>query len=217
MTKNKSPAADQSYIKRLIAEGEHQQLDFKFEISDSRKIARTLVAFANTDGGRLLVGVKDNGAVAGVRSDEEFYMVDAASNMYCKPEIPFEGKNWLVDNKNILEVIVKPGEKPNYALDEKNNWIAYVRIGDQNIVANRVILEVWKRKKKPLGTFVKYSKSENELLYYLSENDNITVAKFTRISRLTNLQAENILINLICLDIIEIQLSETGAIYRLRK
>jgi len=49
------------YIKNLIEEGEHQQLDFKYEISDSKKIARSLVAFANTDGGRLLVGVKDNG------------------------------------------------------------------------------------------------------------------------------------------------------------
>ncbi len=40
-----------SYIKDLIAEGEHQRLDFKFEISDSKKIARTLAAFANTNGG----------------------------------------------------------------------------------------------------------------------------------------------------------------------
>jgi len=47
-------------IYKLIAQGEHQQQDFKYCISDSRKIARSLVAFANTDGGRLLVGVKDN-------------------------------------------------------------------------------------------------------------------------------------------------------------
>ena len=46
------------HITKLIAEGEHQQLDFKFEISDAHKIARTLVAFANTGGGRLLVDRK---------------------------------------------------------------------------------------------------------------------------------------------------------------
>ena len=51
---------DTDYIHALIAEGEHQQQDFKFEISDARKIAKTLSAFANTDGGRLLIGVKDN-------------------------------------------------------------------------------------------------------------------------------------------------------------
>ena len=43
-------------IEELISQGEHQQLDFKFEVSDSKKIARTLSAFANTDGGRLLIG-----------------------------------------------------------------------------------------------------------------------------------------------------------------
>ena len=71
------------HITKLIAEGEHQQLDFKFEIADAHKIARTLVAFANTDGGRLLIGVKDNGALAGVRSEEEYYMVEAAAKLYC--------------------------------------------------------------------------------------------------------------------------------------
>ena len=61
---------DTDYIHSLIAEGEHQQQDFKFEISDARKIAKSLSAFANTDGGRLLIGVKDNGRIAGVRSEE---------------------------------------------------------------------------------------------------------------------------------------------------
>lgn len=46
------------YIYQLIKQGEHQQQDFKFEISDARKIAKSLSAFSNTDGGRLLVGVK---------------------------------------------------------------------------------------------------------------------------------------------------------------
>ena len=40
---------DAQYIHALIAEGEHQQQDFKFEISDARKIAKTLSAFSNTD------------------------------------------------------------------------------------------------------------------------------------------------------------------------
>ena len=69
------PLTDTDYIHTLIAEGEHQQQDFKFEISDARKIAKTLSAFANTDGGRLLIGVKDNGKIAGVRSEEEKYII----------------------------------------------------------------------------------------------------------------------------------------------
>lgn len=69
------PRTDSEYIHALISEGEHQKQDFKFEISDARKIAKTLSAFSNTHGGRLLIGVKDNGKIAGVRSDEEKYIL----------------------------------------------------------------------------------------------------------------------------------------------
>jgi predicted HTH transcriptional regulator len=74
-----------SHIRRLIEQGEHQCLDFKFEISDARKIARSISAFANSNGGVLLIGVKDNGKIAGAQSEEEIYMAEAAAQMYCKP------------------------------------------------------------------------------------------------------------------------------------
>ena len=84
------------YIHARIAEGEHQQQDFKFEISDARKIAKSLSAFSNTDGGRLLVGVKDNGKIAGVRSEEEIYMIEAAAKLYCKSLFHRENRNPIV-------------------------------------------------------------------------------------------------------------------------
>ena len=90
---------DTEYIHALIAEGEHQQQDFKFEISDARKIAKTLSAFANTDGGKLLIGVKDNGKIAGVRSDEEQYMIEAAAELYCSPEVNYIMQTYLVEGR----------------------------------------------------------------------------------------------------------------------
>ena len=148
MNKNNLPGTDINYIKRLIAEGEHQTLDFKFEINDSRKIAKTFSAFANTEGGKLLVGVKDNGSIAGVRSDEEYYMIEAASDMYCKPTVPFTAKKWQIETKIILEITIPKINEIVYAKDEGNNWWAYTRVNDQNILINRVMLEVWKRKEK---------------------------------------------------------------------
>lgn len=56
--KNFRAIHDKEYILELIEEGEHEMQDFKFSISDSRKIARSISAFANHSGGRLLVGVK---------------------------------------------------------------------------------------------------------------------------------------------------------------
>ena len=101
-------------LEELIEQGEHQQQDFKFEVSDSKKIARTLSAFANTDGGRLLIGVKDNGHISGVRSDEEYYMIEAASQIYTMPHVPFTAKHWDVNGKCVLEIDIEPGTERPY-------------------------------------------------------------------------------------------------------
>ena len=96
-----------TYIEKLVELGENQTQDFKFEISDSKKIARTLSAFSNTDGGKLLIGVKDNGSIAGVRSEEEKHMLEAAAEMYCQPEVALEFSEWKIDGKQVLEVDIK--------------------------------------------------------------------------------------------------------------
>ena len=106
-------------IKTLITQGEHQQLDFKFEISDAARIARSLVAFANTDGGKLLIGVKDNGVIRGIRSDEEKYMLENAAQNYCQPEVAFSAKEWEIDEKVILEVDI-PFSKKHIHKDVRN-------------------------------------------------------------------------------------------------
>ena len=49
---------DSQYIHDLTAQGEHRQQDFKYEITDAGKLARSVSAFANTVGGRLLIGVR---------------------------------------------------------------------------------------------------------------------------------------------------------------
>ncbi len=118
------PLTDTDYIHALIAEGEHQQQDFKFEISDARKIAKTLSAFANTDGGRLLIGVKDNGKIAGVRSDEEKYMIEAAAQLYCRPEVDYSMQTFHVEGRSVLVVQIDESEhKPVFAKTKTvNHW-----------------------------------------------------------------------------------------------
>ena len=206
------------YIKNLIKEGEHQQQDFKFEIADSRKIARSLVAFSNTDGGRLLVGVKDNGAIAGVRSDEEFYMVEAAAQIYCKPEIIFTAKEWTIDEKNVLEITIPKMENiPHFAKNEDNKWLAYIRVDDKNLLANHVLLEVWKKKKKSKGVYIRYSKIEESLLAYLKKEKQITLSQFCKLAKIPRFKAENVLVNFILLKIIDIVFTEKGTFYKLNE
>lgn len=205
------------YIKKLIAQGEHQQLDFKFEISDAFKIARTFSAFANTDGGKLLIGVKDNGRIAGVRSEEEYYMAESAASLYCKPEVPFTTQKWVVEGKTVLEITIPPShQRPHFARDRDSRWWAYIRVKDENTLAHPVMLKVWKLRKNKEGVLVQYSNTEKILLEYLAGNPEITISRFMRIARINRPEAENVLARLISLNVLTMDYSKTKTVYRLK-
>ena len=204
-----------SYIKKLIGQGEHQRQDFKFEISDSKKIARSLAAFSNTDGGKLLVGVKDNGAIAGVRSDEEFYMVQAAAQMYTRPEVKFTMKEWSVDGRTVLEIDIPrdPADGPYSAPDKEGRWKVYIRVNDQNLLANTVLLSVWRKQKRKTGITIRYTDKEKILLDYIAKHGNITLSKFRKVAGISRKVAEKVLVDLISLNIIKMEITEKAVYY----
>lgn len=174
------PMTDADYIHKLVAEGEHVHQDFKFAISDARKIAKSLSAFANTGGGRLLVGVKDNGRIAGVRSEEEIYMVEAAATVYCIPPLTLENRVFRLEGKDVLEVIVPESvSKPVCALDEHSRPWAYVRIADENILASPVHLSLWRNGKRK-EAFMAYTEREQCLLELLGRQGEVTLGQCVR-------------------------------------
>jgi len=204
------------YIKTLIQSGENQQLDFKFEINDAKKIARTFSAFANTVGGKLLIGVKDNGKISGVRSDEEAYMAESAAHLFCRPAVAFHLKRWIVDGRNVLEVEIPASVKrPHYAKNETGTWTAYVRVADQNIKASRILVSVWKNEHKK-GNWLSYGREEKILIDYLAENEMITASRFVKIARTRWSDAERILVNLVLMKVIDLEISEKNICFRLR-
>lgn len=201
---------------KMIQEGEHLHQDFKYCVNDSRKIAKSLVAFANTDGGKLLLGVKDNGKIAGVRTDEEFYMIESAAKIYSKPAIKFSTKQWLIEGKTVLEIQVVPSEKkPHFAKDENGKWIAYVRVNDENCVAHKIQVNVWKNSKKPLHFTL--TEIEKTLISYLSENLSVSLSKFIRLAHISRSKGEEILTNMAILNIILIDTTSEGTTFTLNK
>lgn len=205
------------YIYNIIKEGEHQRLDFKFEISDARKIARTMVAFANTGGGKLLIGVKDNGKIAGVRSEEEIHMLEAAGAMFCKPSINPKIKNWIIESKTVIEADVSEGKgKPYYALEENGRWMAWFRQADENHLANPIMLEVWKNQNEPKGILLHFTKKEKFLLSYLNTFKKITQKEFCKISGIGKRKATSIISKLITFELLDFEYDD-GEFYYFSK
>ncbi|MBQ8502044.1 MAG: ATP-binding protein [Bacteroides sp.] len=195
---------DTEYIQSLIAEGEHQQQDFKFEISDARKIAKTLSAFANTDGGRLLIGVKDNGKIAGIRSEEEQYMIEAAANLYCIPEVKYCMQTYQAAGRSILLVQVEESvHKPVYAKDETGKPLAYLRIKDENILATPVHLRIWQQSGSLADELTEFTEREQLLLDLLQENGILSLNRYCRLAGISRRAGEHLLAKLIRYDIVE--------------
>ena len=191
------------YIANLISQGEHQQLDFKHSISDSRKIARTLAAFANTDGGTLLIGVKDNGNVSGVNSEEEYYMLEGAAQMYCKPEVKFKVTRWDISGKVVLEVYVRPDSKNLYKAQDKNGkWKVFFRQKDENFVATPLQVKVWNAIRYRKAVRFNLSHKDQLLIDYLKEHGQITVDDYCRMAFISHREAESVLVNLAVLGIV---------------
>jgi len=205
-------------LQKLIDEGEHQQQDFKYCINDSKKIAKSLVAFANTDGGRLLIGVKDNGKIVGISTDEEFYMVESAAKIFSNPPIQFFTKQWHSEGKTVLEISVESSsERPHYAKDSSGKWLAYIRKDDENILAHKIQLIVWEKQKSPKGICFSYSDDEKFLINYLQENENITFSKFMRLAQISRKKAQEILSNFAIMDIIRLNTSHEGTFFCLNE
>jgi predicted HTH transcriptional regulator len=203
-------------IDRLIAEGEHQQLDFKFRIDDARKIARTLVAFANTDGGRLLVGVKDNGKIAGVRSEEDFYVVEAAADMYSKPPVGFDFKSYTINGKKLIEIYIPPSaNRPHKCSNDEGQLKAYYRSHDKNVLANGVMLKVWELGQRKRPPNWQYTDAEQELFRYLREYEEISLSKYCRMTGMKRRKAEASLARLVSWEILTMAISESGCRFRL--
>ncbi|MEE1885548.1 AlbA family DNA-binding domain-containing protein [Pedobacter flavus] len=186
-----------SFIKSLIIEGENETVDFKNTISNCHKIAKTLVAFANNKGGVLLIGVKDDGSIKGVKDEEEErFMILKAANQYSKPSINITFQEFSVDDKLVLLAkIPESDDKPYFALDEENKWWAYIRIKDKTVLASSIILEVLKN--QHIDQEIKYSINEEKLFKYLQTTPQINLKEFTKLTRLSNKKSSKILAKLL--------------------
>lgn len=197
-------------IKRLILEGENVSLDFKKTISSSQKIAKTLVAFANNRGGRLLIGVADDGSIKGVKAeDEEKYMITKAAHIYCKPALEPKFEEIYVDDKLILIAeIDKSNLKPHYAMDENNKWWVYFRVKDKSVLASKIIVDVLKESNNETGQLISYSDQEKKLLTYLEEHGRITLKEYSKLTRSAYKKAQKIIVSLILTGVLQPHTSE---------
>jgi predicted HTH transcriptional regulator len=204
------------YILQLVAEGESEVLDFKKTISSAAKIAKTLSAFSNHKGGRLLIGVNDNKTISGVRSEDEKYMLDMAASFYCKPEVPLTFKEWEIGGKTVIEAIISEAkDKPVYAKDEDGKWWVFIRVKDQSLLASKVVVDVLRRESAKEGSLITYTKHEESLLHHLDQHPKITTKQVCKLLNISRWRAQKMLVNLVSAGIVRNHTTEKEEFFTL--
>ncbi|MHA4741120.1 AlbA family DNA-binding domain-containing protein [Dyadobacter sp. MSC1_007] len=179
-------------IIQLIKEGEGLATEFKRTVDSAFKIAKTIVSFANTSGGTLLVGVADNGTVMGVHSElKELEKLEKATTQLIEPKVVVQVKTIKLDGKLVLSVGVEESEdKPHFAHNEKGERIIYIRVKDKSMPIPRLLLYngADSETEKLLA-----SRHVKTLITYLKETDMVTARAFSKIINISEKRAERML------------------------
>ena len=122
-----------SDIERLAGRGEGQTLEFKQRSPEPPRLAKEIIAFANTDGGRLIIGIDDDGNVVGVKdAAEEEYALRKAIELHCEPAAKYRTERIEITRKRDIILVAVPRSKvrPHYLVEsgEFSEKTAYIRV-----------------------------------------------------------------------------------------
>ncbi len=133
------PMTRAKHIAELIAQGENSAVEFKSAQVRAESIAKELVAFSNTQGGVLLIGVEDNGEVSGIDLDvdaTEEWVANIARENVIPPIVPKIEKS-IFHGKNIIKIDIGKGRDKPY---QTNKHQFLIRVGSTNRTATQAEL-----------------------------------------------------------------------------
>lgn len=128
-----------SDLLQLIANGENSGVEFKRDDLRPEQLAREIVALANLKGGKVLLGVEDDGSISGIqRNDLEHWVMDTVFGRYVHPMIlPYFEVVTLDDGKRVAVVTLTEGSAKPYAVRHNDREEVYVRVGSTSRRATR--------------------------------------------------------------------------------
>ena len=203
-------------LRKLVSQGEGASLEFKRKAAYPDKIVREMIAFANARGGTLLVGISDDGEIAGLKHPEgESYVIQQALHK-CTPRLPVTETFIPVGNsRHVIQYYVQESKnKPHYFFDGEKKE-AYIRVNDQSIKASREVREIARRSQAKKDIRFHYGEHEQLLMQYLDMNPSITLKQFMQVSGLKKFYASKKLVLLVLANVLEITPHEKGDLFSL--
>ncbi len=199
----------------ILEKGENSYIEFKRKVSTFEKIAKEVIAFANTKGGMILFGIDDDGKIYGVESEKaEIDLIEESCRIYCNPPVTPGIEIFHHKGKDIIIAAIPESiEKPHFLFEGNLKFTkdakVYVRVNDKSMLASKEVIQVL-RNERPDAKPVKVSIGVNEkrLLEYFEKEEKITVKEFSELVNISERRASRILVKLVKLGIIRIHTLE---------
>jgi predicted HTH transcriptional regulator len=201
---------DLKELKQVVLRGENIHTEFKLKTNHPEKIAREIVAFANTEGGNLLIGVADDKNLIGLKyAEEDQFILEKAINTLISPLIIYTVETILLEDEKEILLFKIPRSKamPHSLLLEGESKI-YVRHADKSLQANKEMREVLKEVAKGKNYSFQYGEKENALIKYLDSNAYITVNVFSKIANIKTQIASRTIVLLVLAGVLRIEPNE---------
>lgn len=189
-------------LNELIENGENDRVEFKRKFSSPEKIAKEMIAFANSKGGMILFGIDDDKSIRGVESEKgELELISTAAGFYCEPEVEFTTEIMLLKNKDIVVVNIEESKtKPHRLISEDglDESKVYIRLNDKSILASKETIKILRNSNHdspPVQIYI--GDMEKTLFDFLEMNEKITVKGFKKLVNISERRASRTLVNLV--------------------
>ena len=189
-------------LNELIENGENDTVEFKRKFSSLEKIAKEMIAFANSKGGKILFGIDDDKTIRGVESEKgELELISTAAGFYCEPEVEFTTEIMLLKNKDIVIVNIEESKtKPHRLISEdgSDESKVYIRLNDKSILASKETIKILRNSNHdspPVQIYI--GDMEKTLFDFLELNEKITVKGFKKLVNISERRASRTLVNLV--------------------
>ncbi len=181
-------------IVKEVSKGESKILEFKEKLPNNSSIAKTVVAFSNTSGGKIVIGVNDRREIIGIDEDIIFDLKDKIASIiydHCTPNIIPEIYTVNISDKLLLVIKIFRGNLKPYYLKSggKTNGV-YIRVGATNRKADHLTIKNLERESKNISfdEEINYEQKYEDLDLSKLKNDYLDLGKRLTHEKMLNLK-----------------------------
>lgn len=209
-------------LQDIVRPGESTHVEFKLRFPEPEKIIREAIAFANTKGGFILLGVDDDGSIRGIKDPEETEQeFVTAMETFGSPDLVYLIEEIILNRKKSVLLIRIPESKhkPHVIKNSKEfpKGMAFFRVGEHSIQASRELFHILRHSKKKEGTKFEFGKKEKLLMQHFEQNSFITRDEFCSIAGINPYVASRTLVILTRANLLRIEPGEKTDLFFLNE